>query len=58
MGVQKIKLRLFFSFFLFFFFKKTTKKTKILSMPSHFKHNIVLNVEIKEMEYRRMTKIK
>ena len=24
------------------------QKTKILSIPPHFKHNIVLNVEIKE----------
>jgi hypothetical protein len=50
MRVQKIKLKLFF--------KKTTTKTKILSVPPHFKHNIVLNVEIKENEYRRMTKKK
>jgi hypothetical protein len=50
-----------------FFFWKTTKKTKILKItkkikiliiPPHFKHNIVLNVEIKEKEYKRMTKIK
>jgi hypothetical protein len=48
MGVQKIKLKLVFFVFL----------SKILSIPPHFKHNIVLNVEIKEKEYRRMTKIK
>jgi hypothetical protein len=46
---KKIKHRFFFD---------TTKKTKILSIPPHFKHNIVLNVEIKEKEYKRMTKIK
>jgi hypothetical protein len=51
MGVQKIKLRLFF-------YKKKTKKAKILLIPPHFKHNIVLNIEIKEKEYRRITKIK
>jgi len=28
----------------------TTKKTKILQIPPHFKHNIILNVEIKEKE--------
>jgi hypothetical protein len=31
---------------------------KILSIPPHFKHNIVLNVEMKEKEYKRMKKIK
>jgi hypothetical protein len=41
-----------------FFFFRTTKKTKILPIPPHLKHNIVLNVEIKEKEYRRMTKMK
>lgn len=39
------------------FFLRTTKKTKILPIP-HLKHNIVLNVEIKEKEYRKMTKMK
>jgi len=41
-----------------FCLKKLTKKTKILLIPPHFKHNIVLNVEIKEKKYKRMTKIK
>ena len=45
-----------------FFFKDNkeneNKKTKIIQIPPHLKHNIVLNVEIKEKEYRRMTKIK
>jgi len=54
MGVLKIKHN--------FFFKDNkeneNKKTKILPIPPHLKHNIVLNVEIKEKEYRRMTKIK
>jgi hypothetical protein len=44
MGVQKIKLRLFF-------FKKKKQQRK----P---KHNIVLNVEIKEKEYKRTKKTK
>jgi hypothetical protein len=55
MGVLKIKHN-------FIFFKDNkeneNKKTKILPIPPHLKHNIVLNVEIKEKEYRRMTKIK
>jgi len=51
MTVQKIKPRLFF-------YVKITKKTKILPIPPHFKYNIVLNVEIKEKEYKRMIKIK
>jgi hypothetical protein len=42
----------------FLFFEKTTKKTKILSITSHFKHTIVLNIEIKEKKYRKITKIK
>jgi hypothetical protein len=40
------------------FFFDATKKRKILSIHPHFKHNIVLNVEIKEKEYKRMTKLK
>jgi hypothetical protein len=54
-GVQKIKHKN-----LFFFNNKENqnKKTNILPIPPHLKHNIVLNVEIKEKEYRRMTKIK
>jgi len=39
-------------------FFDATKKRKILSIHPHFKHNIVLNVEIKEKEYKRMTKLK
>jgi hypothetical protein len=39
-------------------FFDATKKTKILSIHPHFKHNIVLNVEIKEKKYKRMTKLK
>jgi hypothetical protein len=35
-----------------------TKKRKILPIPPNLKHNIVLNVEIKEKEYKRTTKIK
>jgi hypothetical protein len=34
------------------------EKTNILPMRGHLKHNIVLNVEIKEKEYRRMKNIK
>jgi hypothetical protein len=34
------------------------RKTNILPIPLHLKHNIVLNVEIKEKEYRSMIKIK
>jgi len=44
MGVQRIKLRLFF-------FEKQQRKQK-------FSQYIVLNVEVKEKEHRRMTKIK
>jgi len=46
--------------FLFFWNNKENqnKKTNILPIAPHLKHNIVLNVEIKEKEYRRMTKIK
>jgi hypothetical protein len=46
MGVKKTKQ--------FFFFFRTTKKTKILPIPPHLKHNIVLNVEIKAKEHKRM----
>jgi hypothetical protein len=53
MGVQKDQTYNF----LFFYFFYATKKTKILSIPPHFKHNIVLNVEIKEKECKRMKKI-
>jgi hypothetical protein len=51
MGVLKIKHN-------FFYFFKDNKENKILPIPPHLKHNIVINVEIKEKEYRRMTKIK
>ena len=47
MGVKKIKHK--------FCFFRTTKKTKILPIPPHLKHNIVLNVEIKAKEHKRMT---
>ena len=50
MGVKKIKHK-----FLFF---RTTKKTKILPIPPHLKHNIVHNVEIKAKEHKRMTENK
>ena len=40
------------------FFKRTTKKTKILPIPPHLKYNIVLNVEIKVKEHKRMTENK
>jgi hypothetical protein len=46
---KKIKHRFFFN---------ATKKIKILSIPPHFKHKIILNVEIKEKKYKIMTKIK
>ena len=36
------------------FFFRTTKKTKILPIPPHLKHNIVLNIEIKAKEHKRM----
>ena len=48
MGVKKTN-------FLFF---RTTKKTKLLPIPPHLKHNIVLNVEIKSKEHKRMTENK
>ena len=55
MGVLKIKHN-------FIFFKDNkeneNKKTKILPIPPHLKHNIVLNVEIKAKEHKRMTKNK
>jgi aspartate carbamoyltransferase regulatory subunit len=54
MGVQKTKD----TFFFFFFFLNEKEIKKILLIPPHFKHNIILNVEIKEKEYKRMTKIK
>jgi len=54
MGVQKFK----HNFFLRRTKKTKNKKTKILPIPPHLKHNIVLNVEIKEKEYKRMIKIK
>jgi hypothetical protein len=50
MEVQKIKLRLFF-------FEKQQRKPKFSQYP-HTLNNIVLNVEIKENEYKRMKKIK
>ena len=37
-----------------FFFLRTTKNTKILPIPPHLKHNIVLNVEIKAKEHKRI----
>ena len=40
------------------FFFRTTKKTKILPIPPHLKHNIVLIVEIKAKEHKRMTENK
>ena len=53
MGVKKTK-----QIFYFFYFFRTTKKTKILPIPPHLKHNIVLNVEIKAKEHKRMTENK
>jgi hypothetical protein len=50
MGVQKDQTNIYFF--------DTTKKTKTLSISPHFKHNVVLNIEIKEKEYKRMIKIK
>jgi hypothetical protein len=41
-----------------FYHHATPPGDKILSIPPYFKHNIVLNVEMKEKEYKRMTKIK
>jgi len=50
MGVKKTKQILFFF--------RTIKKAKILPIPPHLKHNIVLNVEIKAKEHKRMTENK
>jgi hypothetical protein len=50
MGVQKIKLTSFF-------FEKQQRKSKFSPYP-HTLNTTVLNVEIKEKEYKRMTKIK
>ena len=62
MGVQKFKHNLFLRTTKKTNFKDNkenqNKKTKILLIPPHLKHNIVLNVEIKEKEYKRMTNIK
>ena len=46
--------------FCFFFDNKENqnKKTNILPIPPHLKHNIVLNVETKEKEHERMTENK
>ena len=54
-GVQKIKHKN-----LFFWNNKENqnKKTNILPIPPHLKHDLVLNVEIKEKKYRKITKIK
>ena len=49
MGVKKIKHN--------FFFKEQQRKLKF-SQPPHLKHNIVLNVEIKAKEQKRMTENK
>jgi hypothetical protein len=38
--------------------RKSNTKINILPIPPHLKHNIVLNVEIKENEYKGMIKIK